>query len=259
MTYGGEKQLIEPPPKDPVSKPVTTEDETDQPPRSNAAPPPLSNARRPPVPKIREREMAGDSTLVMAMDWCTSVGIRRIPTFSLMAFDKDSLRQYDQDGHMHVAESNISRATVSPYRGEEIPNWEKHGLDPDRIYNLLRDPAELEKAAPTINGKPILWSHKPIEATDHATDLVIGSVDSARYDHPWLKAALHFWPAYASKAIESGDQKNLSCGYRYDADFSKPGTFDGQRYQGVMKNLKFNHLALVQDGRVDGAVVGDSK
>ena len=33
-----------------------------------------------------------------------------------MALDK-SLRSYDQDGRMHIAASNISKATVNPYYG----------------------------------------------------------------------------------------------------------------------------------------------
>jgi len=49
-----------------------------------------------------------------------------------LAYDK-SLRSIDADGHMRVEESRISKATVNPYRGSEIPNWEALGLTADRI------------------------------------------------------------------------------------------------------------------------------
>lgn len=204
---------------------------------------------------IVKQEFAQDA---LAMDWCNEVGLCRVPTERIMAFDRESVRRYDTDGHLHVAESNISKACVSPYRGDEIPDYKRLGLAADKVYKLLRDPEELRAAVSTANGKPILWQHKPTEAQDHATDLVIGSTgDEARYEHPWLKNSLHFWPAHASKAIESGEQADLSSGYRYDADMT-PGTFDGERYDGVMRNIKLNHLALVQKGRVPGAVVGDA-
>jgi hypothetical protein len=195
----------------------------------------------------------------IAMDWCRNVGIDRIPTSVVMAFDRDSMRRYDTDGHLHVSGSNISRACVSPYLGEEIPDYEQLGLDPKKIYRTLRDPKELRQAVDTANGKPILWEHKPTEASDHQTDLVIGSVgDGTRYEHPWLKANLHFWPEHASKAIESGAQKALSIGYRYVADMT-PGTYEGERYDGVMRGIEIQHLALVPEGRVPGAVVGDGR
>jgi hypothetical protein len=39
-----------------------------------------------------------------------------------------------------------------------------------------------------------------------------------------------------------------------------PGVFEGKRYDGIMRNLEFNHLALVVSGRVGAdCVVGDSK
>jgi hypothetical protein len=38
----------------------------------------------------------------------------------------------------------------------------------------------------------------------------------------------------------------------------EPGTFEGQHYDGKMTNILFNHAAIVEEGRVEGAVVGDS-
>ena len=62
------------------------------------------------------------------------------------AMDK-SVRRIDQDGHLHVELSNISKANVCPYFGREIPDAEKYGLKPDQIYQLYRHPDALKKAA----------------------------------------------------------------------------------------------------------------
>ena len=55
-------------------------------------------------------------------------------------------RRYDADGRLHILRTPISKATVNPYYGREIPDADKLGLEPERVYYLLRDPGELAKA-----------------------------------------------------------------------------------------------------------------
>ena len=81
-----------------------------------------------------------------------------------LAFDRASVRTIDQDGHLHVAESNISMAAINPYMGREIPDWRELGLDPDKVYQLFRDFFELVKGAKTFDGKSLLFWHKPTDA-----------------------------------------------------------------------------------------------
>src|SRR5215475_3288873 len=68
-----------------------------------------------------------------------------------VAFDRGSARSYDAEGRLHVHTTNISKANVCPYIGREIPNSEALGLDPDKVYRLLRHPDELRAAAPSFN------------------------------------------------------------------------------------------------------------
>ncbi|MEZ2410537.1 DUF2213 domain-containing protein [Bosea sp. RCC_152_1] len=176
-----------------------------------------------------------------------------------LAFDRASARTYDQDGHLHVARTPISKANVCPYYGREIPDWEGLGLNPDRLYQLLRDPEELEKAAGTFAGKPLLNIHRPVTADDHEHEVVAGSVSNPVWDAPYLKADLSIWDGPAIKAIEAETQKELSSAYRYRADMT-PGTYEGVRYDGVMRDLIGNHVALVKEGRAGpDVVVGDEK
>ena len=62
-----------------------------------------------------------------------------------IALDKASARSYDGNGNLIVDKTIITKAAVNPYYGREIPNRGQLGLDPNRIYNLLRDPEELKK------------------------------------------------------------------------------------------------------------------
>lgn len=177
----------------------------------------------------------------------------------ILALDKDSVRSLSADGHMHVAVSNISKAAVNPYVGREIPNWEGLGLDPDKIYKLLRDPDELAKAADTFNGKPILMTHRGVNSKDHPYEITIGSTGTdAVFDAPFLKNSLVLWPQSGIDVVESGDQREISCGYRYTADMT-PGVYEGQSYDGVMRDIIANHVAIVKEGRAGrDVVVGDS-
>lgn len=176
-----------------------------------------------------------------------------------LALDRDSLRTFDQDGRMRVERSHISKATVNPYRGNEIPNWQQLGLDPNRIYQLLRDPDELKKAAPTFNGLQILRKHTPVSAKDPQIWETIGSTGTdAVFEDSYLDNSLSIWTKDAIDEIESEAKRELSCGYHYDCDLTA-GTFDGMKYDGVMRNIRGNHVALVVDGRAGpDVVVGDS-
>lgn len=179
---------------------------------------------------------------------------------SALALDRSSIRSYDKDGRMHVEATPISKAVVNEYLGSEIPDSEQMGLDPDRKYRLLRDPAELKKAVKTFNNLPLLSKHVPVSADSHQPNLVIGSTGTdAKFTDPYMTNSLVVWARPAIDAIEDDEQKELSCAYRYRADMT-PGDFNGEPYDGVMRDLVGNHVALVKEGRAGpDVVVGDSK
>lgn len=166
-----------------------------------------------------------------------------------LAFDKASVRSYDADGRMRVELTPISKANVCPYKGDEIPNYEALGLDGSKVYRLLRDPQELEKAAKTANGVPLLIVHKPTSADDHPRELTVGATGTdAIWDAPYLKNSLSIWDGEGIAGIESEEQKELSSAYHYVADMT-PGDYEGESYDGVMREIEFNHVALVVEGR----------
>jgi hypothetical protein len=176
-----------------------------------------------------------------------------------LALDRATVRTVDKDGRLHVEITPISKANVCPYFGREIPRWEELGLDPDRIYQLLRDPGELAKAAATFNNLPLLCEHVPHSAEDPIKDLVIGATGSdAEFKDPYLINSLVVWDATYIGAINSHEQKELSSSYYYDADMT-PGVHDGVPYDGRMINIVGNHVALVKVGRAGADVaVSDS-
>jgi 8-oxo-dGTP pyrophosphatase MutT (NUDIX family) len=172
-----------------------------------------------------------------------------------MALDRKSARYFDDEGRLHVTETNICKASVNPYKGSEIPDWEKLGLDGEKIYQLFRPPEELEKATPTSNGIQLMRIHKPVDAEDHLPYDVAGSVGtSARWEDPFVKNAITIWPADDIDLIESEKKFELSPGYRYDPVIES-GSFNGAPYEIKMTNIVFNHIAIVEEGRQGQDVV----
>lgn len=171
-----------------------------------------------------------------------------------------SARRLDESGNLHVAASNISKATVNPYYGREIPRNKELGLQPDKVYYLYRDPVELERAAPTFARLPILNKHIPTFASKPNKENRIGTIGSdIVFRNPYLVADLTFWDADAIEEIQEDEVKELSCGYFYDADMTPGTTPDGTAYDGRITNIRGNHLAKVESGRAGpDVVVADS-
>lgn len=165
------------------------------------------------------------------------------------ALDK-SLRSLDADGHMRVELSRISKANVCSYRGSEIPEHQALGLDPEKTYRLYRDPEELAKAASTFDGKPLLIKHVPVTAELPNQKLWVGTIGACTFEPPYLiTRPLTVITSEAQALIESEEQRELSAGYRYRADMT-PGTSpDGEPYDGVMRDISGNHVAIVREGR----------
>lgn len=170
------------------------------------------------------------------------------------AFDATA-RTTDTDGRLHIAKSHISKATVNPYYGSEIPNSEKLGLIPTQVYYMFRDPIELARGASTFARLPILKKHIPVSAAAPRQDLIVGSIGSdVEFNDPYLDADVCIWDAGAIAGIETDQVREFSCAYHYVA-VMEPGEYHGQRYDGRMTEIRGNHLALVEAGRAGSDVL----
>lgn len=176
-----------------------------------------------------------------------------------LAFDRTA-RRIDADGRLHVDRSHISKASVNPYYGREIPNAEGLGLQPDKVYRLFRDPVELERGVDTFARIPILSQHVHITVDSMLQDeeqkkLVVGAVGSeVSFSIPYLDADLCIWDGKAIAGVETDKIRELSCAYRYVA-VMEPGEYEGQPYDGRMTDIQGSHLALVEVGRAGSDVI----
>lgn len=170
-----------------------------------------------------------------------------------LAFDKAiSFRWHDDDGRLHVDRSNLTRVQVAPYMGKEIPGWEALKLDPEKIYYGYRPAEELGSDATikSVIGIPIQLNHHLDYPDDPAMDTRVGSTgDLAKFDGTYLSNSLHIQNEDACRRIRDGSMKQLSLAYHYRPDFKSTGVFNGQNYDFTMRDIRGQHLALVEEGR----------
>lgn len=163
-------------------------------------------------------------------------------------------------GFMHVDDCVLTKACVNEYWGREIPRWDELGLNPEKIYNVYRPAEEIKKSLEGINGLPILDEHvEEHDAKNPVPDKRIGAIGTkAAFEDPEAKNCLTFWNKPQIDEINSKKREKLSMGYDYEPVL-EDGKFEGTPYQVKMTDIAWNHLALVEEGRVPGAKVADSQ
>jgi hypothetical protein len=101
----------------------------------------------------------------------------------------------------------------------------------------------------TLSAAPITDMHPgEMVSADNVRQHAIGHVhDDVRADGYLVSAWITIQDGKAVAAVERGDRHELSCGYRCQIDRT-PGTFEGQRYDQVQRDIVYNHVALGPKG-----------
>lgn len=160
----------------------------------------------------------------------------------------DSSREYDSYGWMEVKGNPISKVGIFPYLGSQMG-----ASEPDRIYNVYRPEEELNnpdtiqsfKLLPFVNEHPNRLFGDGVKCEDKGIEGVIG--EDVYYDAPYLKGNIKIFTSRMNESIDAG-KIELSPGYQCSWDFT-PGIFNGERYDAIQRNIRGNHLALVEEGR----------
>ncbi len=167
-----------------------------------------------------------------------------------------SARSIDGNGYMRVKNCPLTKEQVAPYLGREIPNYKSLGLEAERIYQVYRPASELSTQA-TINsvkGIPLLLDHAPVSSDDIQEDRLVGSLgDAAKWDGEYLRCNLNILAKRAQDRINDKSMRELSLSYAY-TPVLESGQFKGKHYDIVMRNIRANHLALVEAGRAGSDV-----
>lgn len=158
------------------------------------------------------------------------------------------------DGYL-VAEVRTARAGIQDYAGFEVGKPEMSVV---KVYR----PADQVFAKDSLGSyahRPVTNDH-PAEAVTAETwkDVAVGQIgDEVARDGEFVRIPLIVMDAAAIKAIEDG-KRELSAGYTCDLAFEAGTTPDGQTYDAIQRNIKINHVAIVQHGRAGSqARIGD--
>lgn len=157
------------------------------------------------------------------------------------------MKQVDHNQFWLIKDNPITKAGVFPYFGRQI----SPSLEPDKIYQVYRPAGEIKKAADTFKLVPLVDDHTMLgpgftPAEEKGVHGVLGE-DIEEKDGT-LYADVKIFSEQLKKEIQDG-KKELSLGYfcRYDLT---PGQYNGMHYDAVQKDLKGNHIALVDNGRM---------
>lgn len=158
-----------------------------------------------------------------------------------------SKRQTDVNGYLLVRDNPITKVGVFPYLGREIG-----APDPDRIYQVYRPQEELEKPETIASANLVPWidEHEFLgkDGTPAEKKGVQGTTgETARFEYPYLRNSIRAYSDFMKNLIDRG-KVELSPSYRCRYEFSE-GVFDGQRYDAIQRDIRFNHLASVKEGR----------
>ena len=156
----------------------------------------------------------------------------------------------DDNGWFEVKSNPISKEGVFQYSGAQI------GADPMRIYNVYRPADELNspetlksfELLPLINDHVMLGSAAEglTPAEQKGIEGMIGQ--EVYFQDGILYANIKILSENLAGVIAAG-KKQLSAGYRCVYDLVS-GVWNGQPYDAVQRNIRGNHLALVQEGRM---------
>jgi hypothetical protein len=103
----------------------------------------------------------------------------------------------------------------------------------------------------TFAGAHVTLNHPPggFVTSDTWRKVAIGHAsDNVRVDAGQVLLDLYVKDAAAVAAIKAGHIKHISLGYKVDFDPTPGTTPEGQRYDGVQRNIRVNHIALLPVG-----------
>jgi hypothetical protein len=123
--------------------------------------------------------------------------------------------------------------------------------NPDGSERKEYRPAEevfKKSALDTFAGLSLTVNHPPtrLVSPDTWKNVAIGHVgDHVREDAGHVVADLYIKDAGAIARINKGELRHISCGYKVDFDATPGTTPDGVRHDGVQRNMRGNHVALL--------------
>lgn len=164
------------------------------------------------------------------------------------------MKNVDSNGFWRLKNNPISKVGVFPYLGKQISDE----LEPEKIYYVYRPPEELfsKEAIDSFNENPVPLIDNHTMIGDGFTPAeqkgIHGVISNIHRENDQLVGDLAIYSDSMKRQIEGG-KKDLSMGYFCTYDLQE-GFYNGQHYDAIQRDLRSNHVALVDEGRCGRSV-----
>lgn len=157
-------------------------------------------------------------------------------------------REITDQGYLRVP-GKVARTGIQQYLASELQLTDR---EPDEVINVYRPPEE-------VFSPDSLGTYEDVDVTDdHPSALVdaksyksvaVGhTTNPARQEGEYVVADMIIKDQKAIDAIQAG-KANLSAGYEAEYHYEPGTTADGEPYEFVQRNIRINHIALVDRAR----------
>src|ERR1700757_4993186 len=177
-----------------------------------------------------------------------------------MPLESESSRKADINGWWEVDANPLSKVGVFDYSGKSIDPSGALGLDPGQLYKVFRSAEELSdpdciesfKLVPWVDNHPKKLLGDPaaggIDPNVKGIEGVVG--ERVFFDEldQMLKGNIKVFTPTHEARVDDG-KIELSLGYRCKY-VRQPGNYKGEAYEFVQINMRGNHLASVDVGRM---------
>lgn len=163
--------------------------------------------------------------------------------FDELRLDAGSVQELP-DGSLKVV-GRLTRTGIFNYRNPDGSRRTEY-RPADEVFS--------PRAMATFAAAPVTINHPPVDANgrqilvnkDNWRRLSVGHLgESLRQDGDHLAADVYIRDAEAVAKVKSGKLRKISLGYQVDYDRTPGVTPDGARFDGVQRNIRGNHVALL--------------
>lgn len=168
-------------------------------------------------------------------------------------------RVHDGNGWFEIADNPLSRVGVFDYKGSSIGLT---GADADKIFQVYRSADELSspETLDSFRLVPLIDDHVMLgQSTSNSIPVEQKGAHGVIGDKVWfdanegmIKGNLKIWSNSQQQKINNG-KVDLSLGYKCKYE-PCVGNFNGLPFQFVQRDIRGNHVANVNDGRMGDAV-----
>jgi hypothetical protein len=163
-----------------------------------------------------------------------------------------SARIVDQNGFITIPNNPISKSGVFPYSGAAVGNFD----EPNKIFNVYRAAKELDNEE-TLNSfklLPFIEDHvmlgRSVDGKMPAEKKGVEGTtgNDAYFANDTVFSTIKIFSEGLTNTTDNG-KKELSMGF-YCKFTPSQGIFEGQSYDYIQTNIRGNHMALVDEGRM---------